>query len=384
MDISILTEFGTKAYDLADLPPDLMKELGIPVDDPLARLLPPGMLAPSIKPAPLSCIDADGFLDREALTLMWRKAVAQKRRWSAIIGQGLAANQLAAPEGSMQGPMASGQATLPSTQERWEALALQRAGINEKQWDPSQGYEGQQSLIAHEVYQFYQHIYQQDPNLQWAGLAYLAGGAVLNALNNLAQKASRIDDALFSGPIAFTDSPGAQGTMGAELSAIGEAQSIILEMQKAVFDDLAWQHEAYLDGGFAAIEQAYLNGSLPADAYAAWKQVDNGIQTNNSAEILAGNTALLYREQNRILQPYYNKINLPVLNGLVTATATNPMPGGAQFSGTDIADFAQRWDFILKQVVQPWAQMTPAQRTGYVNQNFKQLTQYNHDQPDGQ
>jgi hypothetical protein len=87
MDISIATEFGSKTYDLADLPQDVMKDLGIPVDDPFDRLFPPGLVAPSIKVAPIAYIGSDGFIDLEALTLMWKKAVAEKkRRYARLIG----------------------------------------------------------------------------------------------------------------------------------------------------------------------------------------------------------------------------------------------------------------------------------------------------------
>src|ERR1700722_3578063 len=155
-------------------------------------------------------------------------------------------------------------------------------------------------------------------------------------------------------------------------------------MQKAVFHDLAWQQEAYLDGGLAALEPFYESGDIDKNTYQGWRQIDDGIRTNNQSEIVAGNTALLYREQKQVLQPYYNELSsLPGGVAMANSMVTNPVPGGAQFAGTDITNFDQRFSWMQWQVVHPFAQTTHAQRNADEADSFTELTTFNHNQPNG-
>jgi hypothetical protein len=88
MRIGILTRSGETSYDLADLPEDILRKLGIPADadDPFKRLFPPGLIASVYKPAPIVS-SSTNFLSREELTALWRKAVADKRRREAAFLQ---------------------------------------------------------------------------------------------------------------------------------------------------------------------------------------------------------------------------------------------------------------------------------------------------------
>ena len=73
------------SYDLADLPEDVLKDLGIPVEeyDPFARLFP-GMKLHSLDIAPIVS-EADASLGRRELSQLWRIAVAdKKRRWAPL------------------------------------------------------------------------------------------------------------------------------------------------------------------------------------------------------------------------------------------------------------------------------------------------------------
>jgi lysozyme len=78
---------GENSYDLADLPPEALKQLGIPVEeyDPFARFFPPGAIHRPYKPAPIVLESDLLLLSREQLTRVWRDAVAKKERLLAFV-----------------------------------------------------------------------------------------------------------------------------------------------------------------------------------------------------------------------------------------------------------------------------------------------------------
>jgi hypothetical protein len=85
MRIGILTKFGERSYDLADLPPHMLKQLGIAAeeDNSFRRLFPHAPTAPMYKPAIVS--SSTKFLTRDELTLLWRNAIADRKRRDAIM-----------------------------------------------------------------------------------------------------------------------------------------------------------------------------------------------------------------------------------------------------------------------------------------------------------
>jgi hypothetical protein len=82
----------------------------------------------------------------------------------------------------------------------------------------------------------------------------------------------------------------------------------MVRIGKAIFHDLAWQHEAFLDDPQAAIDQATTqDANSPArKSYAdAWRDIASG----DSERIANGNKALLENEQFTIIQPVYDEIS---------------------------------------------------------------------------
>ena len=71
-------------------------------------------------------------------------------------------------------------------------------------------------------------------------------------------------------------------------------------MQKHIFEDLAWQHQAYIEGGLTALEYAHASGSaLPIGA---WRNIRPPAMRRG---VRAGNRALLRREQEEVLRDDY-------------------------------------------------------------------------------
>jgi len=141
---------------------------------------------------------------------------------------------------------------------------------------------------------------------------------------------------------AAGDTADAFGPVG-NLTGLGEDElewyeSQFLTMQKAIFSDLAWQHEAFALGGAAAIARAVRKepaGSSPAlDARTlrAW----DGIGSGDPGRIAEGNLELIRREQLPVIQPYYSEMLARDSGGLVTGQLTDrsdtPIPGSQRYS----------------------------------------------------
>ena len=76
-------------------------------------------------------------------------------------------------------------------------------------------------------------------------------------------------------------------------------------MQKDVFEDLSWQHEAYLTGGIDEMEVMLDAGQITAPTFAIWQTIDDAIKGGDANLLWQGNTALLQREQQIVLAPGY-------------------------------------------------------------------------------
>ena len=108
------------------------------------------------------------------------------------------------------------------------------------------------------MYAFYANLYNQKSELKWAAMAKLAGGEVFRGLGEL-EKQIKINE------LAMKHAGGDFGSV-ALLSVVNSKTGDILEkligMQKDIFLDLAWQHQAYLETGLPALEAANRRGEL--------------------------------------------------------------------------------------------------------------------------
>jgi hypothetical protein len=280
------------------------------------------------------------------------------------------------------------------TAEQWRARALTAAKIDPATWKPSAGFEANRENVK-KVYAYYADLYNQRPELKWAGMAKLAGGTVYGGLeqSELGRKAAQVA----ATAATLTPAPGAGTAAEAAKTAYGEAQFLqtqLLDMQKEIFKDLAWQHQAYVEGGLPALEAAYQRGELDSDQMQAWR----GIASSDDNQQWSGNTRLLYREQKVILDTGYEQIrsrvtslnlsrfppvSLPIdsgkmIAGAMSQMAESPIPGGRSFrevtgDKTDITVFKDRWNWIKEDMLPAYRNLTPERRTALVNQSLEEL-----------
>ena len=202
-------------------------------------------------------------------------------------------------------------------------------------------------------------------------MARMAGGSVVPAIINGLQ--TRLDIAIEA---AFIN-PDERLWGKLAIQVQEEVEIIILEMQKDIFNDLAWQHEAYLAGGIQEMTRLHNSGDLTTDAYQAWLDIDNGIQQNNQSLIWQGNVELLKREQQTVLGPSYAQLAaIPGVANVMSQEVKNPYVsvGGGAFTGTDVTSFTQRWNWITTQMVPMWQNLTQAQRNALVDESYSVLT----------
>ncbi|WP_372665991.1 hypothetical protein [Amycolatopsis kentuckyensis] len=102
-------------------------------------------------------------------------------------------------------------------------------------------------------------------------------------------------------------------------------QVVLLATQRAIFEDLAWQHEAFVQAG--APELAATSGA-PA---AAWQDIASG----DPVRVRRGNHELLLREQKTVVAPYYGRIldlkDFDLIPDQMSREALSPIPGGKPF-----------------------------------------------------
>jgi hypothetical protein len=246
------------------------------------------------------------------------------------------------------------------------------------------------------VYAYYADLYNQRPELKWAGMAKLAGGTVYGGLeqSELGKTAAKTA----ATTATLTPAPGAGAAAEAAKTAYGEArflQTELLAMQQEIFKDLAWQHQAYVEGGLPALEAAYQRGEIREEKIIqAWRDIASGDENRQ----WQGNAVLLEREQRDILRPGYEQIrtrttslslskfppvSLPIdsgklIAGAMSQMAESPIPGGRSFrevtgDKTDITVFKDRWKWIEEDMLPAYRNLSPEQRSALINQPLEEL-----------
>lgn len=219
----------------------------------------------------------------------------------------------------------------------WAAVAAEQAGIDLNAWDPADGVAGNRSTIS-AVYTFYGKLFLADPDLQWTGMANMIGPSFAGGFLDLDMMKQVAAD--LGGPIDKI--PGfARGLLPPELQGLGAIANMsagefawfeqkFLAMQKHIFLDQGAMHMAYTRGGTAAIDEMRAAGLIDSKSQQAWHFIDTGVPSLVSA----GNTTLLDREQNQIINKQYDQMRSH--DGVVGQTMTYLMTavGSASIPGT--------------------------------------------------
>lgn len=260
------------------------------------------------------------------------------------------------------------------TQADWHRRTLENAGINPAEWNPQRGFAANRQNVER-VYALYERLYRDHPEMKWAGMAKLAGGVVWGGLSQIETNGRR----------AVLGSLLPSGAREATQYARGELQFVenkLLEMQQAIFNDLAWQHMAYAEGGVKALEACYQRGEIGLENLNAWRDIGSG----NENRIWRGNEALLKREQFDILDRHYTEMSSRPLSGRVLRNvmsylANSPIPGGRSFYDAvpngDIMNFPDRWQWVTSEVIGVYRNLSPEWCTALNNQPLQNLANRN-------
>ena len=225
---------------------------------------------------------------------------------------------------------------------------------DEPDWDPQQGFAANRDRLI-KVYDYYRDTCLKRPDqFLWAGLGRMAGGAVIGGL----------DLAVNGGETFLTKA--------------------MMRIGKAVFHDIGWQHEAFLDDHQVAIDNAAAqDASSPARrSYAdAWRDIASG----DTERIANGNKALLENEQFTIIQPLYDQIaaSSEALVFRHTRAFTNKIHPYhrdflVRFPTGDVINGDDRWAWITEDDGM-WAKWTmmpgvaPDERTRLVSLSFSDI-----------
>jgi hypothetical protein len=219
---------------------------------------------------------------------------------------------------------------MPMTQQDYRDRAYQRAfGDHGESWIPAAGFAANRARIV-KLYDYYRAVFNDRPDrFLWAGLGRMAGGAVVGGLDFMTSLP-------FSDPTPITQ--------------------VMVEIGRAIFNDLAWLHEAYVDDPAAAILLAGAQ-DLVHPARRSYAEALTRIHNGSADQIAEGNRALLEIEQYSIIQPLYDRLRPPSPEwGIfkLTRTATGAVhPYHRDFLTSfpttefrDVTLFDDRWKWI--------------------------------------
>lgn len=234
-----------------------------------------------------------------------------------------------------------------NTAEAWRWEAYRQAGIDPGAWQPSRGLAALDEIVV-AAWGCYADLFERRPDqFLWAGMATLAGGTFYAAFQDLhvlrrgledgsvaADEAGDVLRRLYPGlPGHVVDQLGDAAARDAAAFAreVRHVETTFLDMQRQIFDDLAWQHFAYEQGGLAAMEALRERGELEPVHLLAWREIDGG-----GDGIAQGNRRLLEHEQRWIIGDDYDRIrdHSPVAWAMtvgMSVVADSPVPGGRPF-----------------------------------------------------
>ena len=214
---------------------------------------------------------------------------------------------------------------MPTLKELYTKKAYVRMGIAATDWKPALGYRYNREIMD-QLYYYYQQVYLLKPEaFYWMGLARLTGGQVLWGMDHLV--------AIVKDPCVLTQK--------------------IVEAAKDIFENLAWQHELFLDDPQQLIQAVMLQDCTKKETY-LYQQCWQLIWHNTDESIAEGNGMLLYNEQYNSIQPHYNAIKMDTYSKKYFWFTRFIMrcihPYHHRFildqPWKDVTDFAPRWQWI--------------------------------------
>ena len=232
------------------------------------------------------------------------------------------------------------------TREYWHAKACKRIGLV-----PNRPLSTRDLLKRNaQITEAYAELYLRRPAIyKWAGMAALTSSTVGRGMYlMLALDATRL---------------------GCLVGLIGREAATVFEQlclgNWLVFADIYWQHLAYEQAGIEELAALAATGQLDQEVYEAWRQIDQGRRTEQSALIWAGNTALLKFEQERVLQPGVYQANQAIWD-ILADWVPSPIPTLVEtfrdfHADGNIGVFEERWCWIERRMLPRWKRLSERQ-----------------------
>ncbi len=274
-----------------------------------------------------------------------------------ILSATLALPLLVAPVQSRRHPSRLIVVKAPVYKNKWTALAQENMAEIEATSQP-----GALALNRNKVInKAYAELYLANPEIfKWAGLAAFASASIGEKMEVLAA------GNLLRVP-ALVASEKAANSLNLLSSAMDLAYNMIGRGNKAIYDDIYWQHLAYRDGGLAEMTALFEEGSLEPQLYLAWRMIDQGWQTGDEELIWSGNTLLLKYEQKEIIQPvlYDGMLNQPMwklvskLHQTLGVLIASPVPEEQKsfrdcVPGGNLGNYEDRWKWCVEKIMPAW------------------------------
>lgn len=219
----------------------------------------------------------------------------------------------------------------PVTADFFQKVLCAKLGMDCAHWDTTRGVSCNDDFIQ-KGYAYYQHVFDEHPEVTWAGLAKLAGTTVYAAMQDIhllrvVSKDKRLE---------FFNHMGLPPQIAERLAnlpneALDYFENQLAAMQKAIFTDLGWELEEYSSGGVEQMRRLYAGGLITPEEMQAWEDIGSG----DPDRIKEGNKTLAYREQHDILQPFYDDMKSKPFGDDITYLfgfmIDSPVPGGESF-----------------------------------------------------
>jgi hypothetical protein len=266
--------------------------------------------------------------------------------------------------------LATSEGLVLNTAASWRYQAYVEAGIDPEAWAPDRGLEANDTT-ARAAWDYYRTLYESDPDrFQWAGLAWLAGATVYAGLQDLSvttdalrsvagdEEARDVLRGVLPDPVVDRLPTSRIHDVAEELDEI-EAQ--MMGMQKQIFDDLAWQHVAYREGGLTTMAALTARDELAPRRFRTWRRLD----ADDDGTVADANRRLAYAEQHDVIGDDFTRLRKGhgvVGRGFTLATsavAESPVPGGQPFREVVPYEVTARLDTpdripVVPDALDPW------------------------------
>lgn len=333
----------------------------------------------------------------------------------------------------------------PSTKSDWVNLVYTTYGLAGVRWVPEDGYLANKANME-VVYNAYTDFYNWATTFAaekflWMGAAHRAAGPVMGGLEDNVHMQSWLYaygvDAIAEAALAMPNPIEVTRQLSRAfgnfyfLNMLQEVEVLFVKGNKAIFDDLAWQHEAYRGIGLDALDQAYYrDDSLNPVSYRGWLKIAAGTGGTDPM-VHSGNLDLALYEQRTVLQRYMTdvgnltsltiapttvaftslsitsavlagmgalipaaiaslwasfvpsipSVTFPIGGTIMGMMANSPVPFGTSFFTTlplgDLTAFPDRWLWIAGVVFPEWYALPAGLRFVYANEPINLLIDAN-------